>query len=295
MLLVRERPPLNLDIEIDAGNTYRWGEDEPSAANKPDGLTFSTTMPGGFEEMSCTLERDPRYDYPDLQELSNVTVRGLGGSTVAWQGRIEEFPSTAGAQAQITPQCYGWQNHLSDDNAAAMIYVDQTLSTWAQAPLTRQIAALAANETLQNGPSIASDPATSFPQFVLEIDGAWISPYEPYSEAWYDAQDSGLIAKLYYYIGFNQGGDSNWNLYIGLSSDASTAAESLGPFADSGSVSGYWTPGTPERYALAQFSYRSTRPATTTRSTRASGGWRSMAITGCRCRAPIRRASWPPT
>lgn len=264
-LIIRERPPLRLDIETGGGGSgYRWAEDDPAAANKPDALTFSTTIPGGFEQCSCTLERDPRLSYPDLRELEMITVRGLGGSAIAWQGRMEEFPSTGGSQAQITPQCFGYQNALSDNNSAAMIYVDQDLTKWGSPSLNRQIAMATANFT-QDQSSIASDPASNLPALVQSITDSWVSPNTPFCEAWYDAGDSGLIAKVYYSFDPQSGiNGPPWNDYVFLSSNDSaiggvieaTANLATGAPGAAPPMAGYLSPATPYRYAAVQHSYQ---------------------------------------
>lgn len=254
-LLIRERPPLALDVGIQVGGgvaalPYRWAADDPSAAKKPDGLSFTTTMPGGFEQLNCTLERDPRLDYPDLVEMSTVTVRGLGGAQVAWQGRLEEFPSTAGAQAQIQPQVYGHQNALSDDSSAAMIYIDQDLTKWGGPSLGRQIAALGGNFQLGNS-QILADPSTNLPVLDLEFDGAYATPYMPFTEAWYPAGDSGDIAVVYYALDWTNPGGASWNHFVLLcSDDVATINEPTANLA--GGASGYFAPATPYPYALVQ-------------------------------------------
>ena len=140
-LLVRERPPTNLAVSIQTpgGPTYRLGADDPNVNNKPDQITFSTTMPGGFDQCSFTLNRDPRINWPDLVELSTVTAYGLGGSQVAYQGRIEEFPSQAGQQSTFSPTIAGWQNHLLDDQFAAMVFIDRELAQWTGPSVSQQI------------------------------------------------------------------------------------------------------------------------------------------------------------
>lgn len=252
MLSVRERPPLRLMVSVKtpAGPAYRWGADDPRAANKPQGLTFSTAMPGGFDQMSCTLERDPRLAYPDLQELADVQVLGPGGD-VAWEGRLEEFPDTAGDQAQVSPQCVGYQAHLDDDNSASEIYVDGQLSKWGDPSLTRQIALLIFGLGLSSGQA-ATDPTTGIPAVVQGISDSWATTV-PLNESWYDAGAGNLIAKVYYSLLVGEAAIGAWTEVVQLSDDANgTVTESSANLHPSAPVAGYFTPATPYRFAFLQ-------------------------------------------
>lgn len=260
MLLVRERPPLRLSVDVKApsGVRGRWGADDPNPANQPQALTFGTAMPGGFNDMSCTLQRDPKLTYPDIEELADVTVRGLGGGQIAWQGRLEQLPDTGGAQAQLSPQCVGYQSELDDDSSAAMIYVDQSLTAWQGPPLARQISLAGGSYQLASN-SVAADPANNQPVIVMEIDDSWVSPYQPLAEIWYDAGVAGPIAQIYYDIDFNNGGDPKWLEALFLSADdAGISTVSSGNLASGGAVAGYFAPGALTRWALVEHGYSST-------------------------------------
>lgn len=184
-LLIRERPPLRLEagIATPGGAIYRWASDEWKPENVPNGLTFSTAMPGGFDQASLTLPRKPSLDYADLEELSTVTVRGVGGR-VAWQGRLETAPRTSGDQLAITPGLVGWQSHLDDDNSAREIYVDVSLNSWQGVAIQRQINLLNTNVDETDG-SMSTD-ATGEPAFTTALTGALSR--EGISEGWYDAK-----------------------------------------------------------------------------------------------------------
>ena len=121
------------------GPSYRWGNDSPDVAYAPDDLSFSTSLPGGFSTFSCTLNRSRYVTWPDEQEFANLTVLGLGGRTVAWQGRLEQLPDQQGFQAQVNPQASGWQAHLDDDDSASEVFIDQQLTNWRRPSLNRQI------------------------------------------------------------------------------------------------------------------------------------------------------------
>lgn len=195
-LLVRERAPLRLAIKIatPSGDYARWGADDPDPRNAPQSLTFSSVMPGGFEQMSCVLERDPRIDYPDLEEMSTVTVHDPGGQ-VAWEGRLEDLPDTGGAQAQISPQCVGWQAHLDDDQAASMIYVDRRLSKWQQPSTGRQIRNLTGGRQLGAFAfQAAPDPTNGQPALIMSATYPWSG--NQVCEAWYDAGPGNVLSKI---------------------------------------------------------------------------------------------------
>lgn len=140
-ILVRERPPLALSVCVQppaGGPSYRWADDTSKPAYVPDNMVFTTSMPGGFAQFNCTLQRNRQLPWPDEQEFSMLTVLGLGGRSVAWQGRLEQFPDVQGFQAQVNPQASGWQAHLDDDDSAAMIFIDSTLSNWQGPSVQRQ-------------------------------------------------------------------------------------------------------------------------------------------------------------
>lgn len=228
-LLVRERPPLRLvaSVATPDGPTYRWGADDPNPANVPNNMTFADAMPGGFTEMTCTLNRNPRQSYPDMVELSTVTVRGIGG-LVAFEGRLEEQPSNYDPTAiGISPQINGWQAHLQDNNSAAMIYVDQDLTQWQDPSLQRQLNAASTSQFLNGDASVASNPSGS-PAIVESLEGAWATGTSQ-QESWYLASPL-EIAKLWY--SFAAGptvntSDANWIWQAVLSSDDLLSADDL--------------------------------------------------------------------
>ena len=63
----RPRTRLHANVTRPDGQTFRWGQDNiHDPENVISNLSFSSVMPGGFEQASITLERDPSRDYPDL-------------------------------------------------------------------------------------------------------------------------------------------------------------------------------------------------------------------------------------
>lgn len=183
---IRERPSLHLNISVQApaGLRQRWGFDDPNPIYAPKNLSFGDSMPGGFDRFSCTLQRNPRLSYPDLEPLSKLTVAGPGGA-VAWQGRMEKFPDTAGYQSQVAPEGVGYQAALEDDNSAREIYVDQDLSRWQGSSVQRKINLLNAGLDPTDG-TVVPDETTGQPSFATAFPGAWARAHV--SEGWYDAK-----------------------------------------------------------------------------------------------------------
>lgn len=263
MLQIRERPPLRLSINVETpgGAHARWGADDLDPANKPDGLSFGTSIPGGFADMSCTLARDPRRDWPDTEELSDVKVRDPGGE-IAWEGRLEKLPDTGGSQSQLNPQAVGYQSALDDDSSAAVIYVDQGLSNWQGPSLNRQKNLLAGNFQ-PNGPSTVVDPADNLPSLALEIDGAWASPNLPICEAWYDAGAAGLISVVFAVFDFNQNGDGNWRDVMSFSGDdAFGTGLQQAVLTLAGATTEVFSATTPRRYTTLSHWYNNTPAGT---------------------------------
>lgn len=138
---VRESAPLRLtaDVESPTGRHYRWAGDSPKSYRVPSSLSFSTTVPGGFESLTANLKRRPGEDYADLTSFSNVRIAGAGAE-LAWEGRIEGSPRSSGDDMSVTPNAVGWQAALEDDQTAAMPYVDRDLSHWGDATGERKLA-----------------------------------------------------------------------------------------------------------------------------------------------------------
>lgn len=184
-LLIRERAPLRLAAHIasPSGSNYRWAADEPEPENAAAIGSFSTVMPGGFDQCSLTLPRKPSIDYRDLERLATVTLRGAGGS-VAYQGRLDTSPRTSGYQLAISPGLVGWQAHLDDDSSAREIYVDQDLSAWQGASVQRQINILNTSRD-ETDASVSPDASTGAPALITQITGPWSR--NTLSEGWYDS------------------------------------------------------------------------------------------------------------
>lgn len=218
-LLVRERAPLKLHATIKppTGPNYRWGSDEWKPQNIPSNLTFSTTMPGGFENCSMVLPRRTEIAYQDLQEFETIAIRGAGGQ-IAWEGRLERTPRSSGDQLAISPGAVGWQSHLDDNKSARMIFVDIEQTHWTSPSVQRQLDYLAVSADAEGG-STSTDPTSGQPSLAT----AFAFPIARYhvSEAWYDAQNL-IVSSLYYAWKINSiinSADANYVWTANLSSD----------------------------------------------------------------------------
>lgn len=209
---------LALAITHADGRVTRWGSDEPDARNIPDGMTFSTSIPGGFKDWSCSLGRRIDLEYADLQLGDDVHVYGAGGRT-AWRGRMAQFPRSHGDSVQITPGAVGWSAHLTDDPSFREIYRDIDLSRWTGASLARKIALnvdFAVTEPTVNPGDTSVSVRTGF-------TSPWgTTPGRPVAEAWYNA---GVVPLGSIYYAWQRNGsqlnsaDTNWSWTVGLLAD----------------------------------------------------------------------------
>lgn len=252
-LLIRERPPLDLSVQIETPNgSFRWASDESSVENVLTDFECTTGMPGGFESASMTLARTPDIDYPDLAEFSTLTAYDYAGDTV-WQGRIDSSPRTSGDTVSITPNAVGWQAHLDDDQAVKIVYVDIDQTRWKGAGAQRKINTRTANIDID-------DPATDWdgvaPCVVTGITGPWSR--HRVCEAWYDAHGV-VLDSLYYAWKLSPGidsGDSNWDWQAYLSSDdVATSLAASGNLRAAGPGTGTLLTTGQQTYAMLQMGY----------------------------------------
>ena len=195
VISIREMTPLRLhaSITIDSGRQYRWGLDEPLPENVMSGLTFSSTMPGGYENCACVLARQANRDYDDLEEFATLTILGIGGQ-IASQTRLEQIPRASGDRMAISPAAVGWQAHLTDNQNARGIYVDRDQSKWQGPSVGRQLQWLQIGSVQASGPQVTPDVATGMPALMARLTGSWTQAQ--IVEGWYDAHSLG-IGSLY--------------------------------------------------------------------------------------------------
>lgn len=252
-----ESPPMRLmvDVETVGHNHFRWAGDERDPANVPSGLQFSSTMPGGFESLSCVLPRQVNIDYPDMDEYETITAYGFAG-TVAGQGRLSTQPRVSGDQMSITPAAIGWQAHL-DDTQVREIYIDSDQSKWQDlsniGPRSDAVAGfLWENESI----SPITGSVSGGPAIRTSVTGT-VSTTRV-SEAWYDSLGV-PIGGLFYGWHKNSVVDAtntNWGWIAHLLDDPVTFGENTGDLRAAGPSSGYLPAATStRRNTFVQFAW----------------------------------------
>lgn len=252
-------PPLDLAVEVidAAGVRTRWDPGDEIAGNRPQGVSFSTKRGDGFAEGSVTLARRIDRDYVDLNLFDDVTFVGADGST-AYEGRIGAQPRSFDDAHSISVALAGWMSHARDQPFTA-VYVDRDLGAWQPPSRSRQATLLAGNNSVQ-GFDAARDTTNALPALIMKIEGAWVSPYAPVSEALYDAGANNLVSQVYYWTQGGPGVASGPNFGFevhGGSSDASFDVHSGDLWAGTDLI-GYTPVGAVRRYIAFTFSFPTT-------------------------------------
>jgi hypothetical protein len=215
---IRERPLLRLWVSVQPRGeaATRWGWDSPNAAYVPTNLSFTTAMPGGFERLSTSLQRESRVPWPDLELLSNVTVEGPG-KQIAWEGRISRVSQAAGYERRYEVEAQGWQAALEDNQGVKEIYVDQELGHWQQPPLAQRRYLLESsppNNPISAGSSVggAQEGRPLPPGLQFAINQTWTTPQA--AEAWYYGNGVNVGSIGAYFHSFLPAG--TWNVSMGL-------------------------------------------------------------------------------
>jgi hypothetical protein len=228
---------LSMSITHADGRVTRMGPDEPEAKDIPEGLNFSTSIPGGFSQADWKLSRRVDIDYADLNLLDSVRIYGAGNRT-AWEGRMAQLPRQHGTGIAINPGAVGYSAHLRDDPSFREIYIDRDLNRW-QAPSLTWKAGLLASSYHLTDPSALPGPT---PALQLSTTDVWASPTKPYSAAVYDAGPDLTIASVYYDIAVAT--NLLNTLLIGSAVDVDTASAETSANLFAGNTSGNYTPAT---------------------------------------------------
>lgn len=248
---IRELPALRTSIiaTTPGGRRYRWAGDDPDPANVPNGQSWSSTMPGGFENLDVTLPRQISRDYSDLERLTTLQIFDAAGSVVG-EYRLERAPRTSGDRMSVSPGAVGWQAHLDDDKSARPLYIDRRLEKWQGPSRARQIV-LVANSPV-NGPSISSDAASGLPALKLDMSGV-IEGINGYAEAYYDAGAGNLITKVYWAAVANKNTESDWLTQVFSATDVNNTSTALQhSIAYNSTAAATITLGTPRRVVELQ-------------------------------------------
>jgi hypothetical protein len=248
---------LGISVTHADGRITRWGPDELAAQDVPTGLSFGTSIPGGFKSMTCSLLRRIDVDYPDEALFDSIRVYGPGNETV-WEGRIAQLPRQHAEQYTVQPGAIGWAAHLRDDPSFREIYVDLDMTRWSGPSVQRRINQIAANVTAID-PSVVPDQTTGQPSLETRCTGAWAATSKPSAEATYYA-GSIPLGSIYYAWKINQAGmaaDANWVWDVFLSSnDTYTSFDNVGSLRAAGPGSGALVATTTGRYiAAVQLAY----------------------------------------
>jgi hypothetical protein len=185
---------LSLAITHTDGRVTRWGPDEPDPGRVPTDLSFTTSIPGGFKDMQCSLLRDPGVEMPDQGLFDDVRVIGAGNET-AWHGRMARFPRGSDDRS-VRPSALGWVSHLRDDQTFSRIYIDRDLSGWRGMSEARR--GLLHGLFRDVGFQVRSDATAGTPRLTTELVGAWPASPLPLSEALYDAGPGNGIGSIRY-------------------------------------------------------------------------------------------------
>jgi hypothetical protein len=259
--MATERPPLDLFAELvfPDGTTKRWDADQPLAKDQPMSTVTHSARYEGWADSRLTLARRIDIDYPDLGLLDGINIIGYDGS-VAHEGRITSMPRSMSTEHSVGVLGQGWMGHAKDESFTEL-YVDRDLSKWV-APAAQRVAnLLAANWSLGSSQQLLDEAGV--PSVSLDIEGNWVSPYKPLTEAWWLPQAGIELGALYY--DFAQaattmsGADLNWGITASLSSDdhgsATDSSANLWPTIPS---AGYLTATGPRASALLQLAYGAT-------------------------------------
>jgi len=276
--------PHNLAISVTKpdGRVYRWGPDEADTERVPQDLTFSTTIPGGYKSMECSLSRDVTLDYPDLGLYDDIRVYGPGGVS-AWEGRVAQLPRQLDNQQTIQVGGVGWVAHLDDDETWSELYVDREMGGWRSASVQRRLNLVATNLGYVEH-SIVPDQTTGIPSIELTATGTWGSTGEPSCETWYDAGPNNRIGSIYYEWRRNANinvGDTNWFWLARLATndDLSGGFDTTINLRAVGPGSGTLTTTAARRYAQLLMYYPAAGPAGAA-GTKYSLYWGPVAVYG---------------
>lgn len=230
-------------VTVGQGRTY-------DLSGLAEGLRYSNVNPGGDERCTFELKRSWFAGAPEIS-IGNV-VRVADGVNVLWQGRAEENDRQVANAEMIGVTAFGSGVALKD-SAYPEIYVDRDLSAWGELTRTFRLAAMAAGRSF--GANEVAPDAAGLPGIDLMIQGVI---QKSVAGAVYDAGSVAKIAAIYYdfVAGANVNvADANWAWDVTVApNDDITGGLGTGNLR-AASGSGYFTPATPNRYALIELFY----------------------------------------
>lgn len=196
------------------GTTTMWGPDEVDAGDVPVDLSFKTSIPGGFADMTCSLLRNLAATQREGL-FDDIQVIGPGGA-IRWEGRLQQMPGSTDQGGRVTPQAVGWSSHLSDDGTAREIYLDRTQERWGPTALPRKMGVAPSYKLFDGQANYQQEGGNAAgPALHLNIEGyAWSAAEgRPLCELAYDS--GGIpIGQVFGNWYSNVASDGNWNFIL---------------------------------------------------------------------------------
>lgn len=180
---------LSISIVHADGTTDRWGPDEPDGRNVPDDLGFTTSIPGGFKDLTCSLQRELSV-YPDQVPFDDLFVHGPGND-VMWNGYMSRFPFD---ESGVKPTALGWINSLTFDTRAREIYAERDMEKFTGEIPKNYRDVLGTTYNLEGASQIVPPNARVEFSFDRLANG---NPPIGLVEAWFDGKGV-TISKVYY-------------------------------------------------------------------------------------------------
>lgn len=271
------KPPLGLSVVSIAadGSEQTWWSGDKYAYNRPQQLSFRNRIGEGFSDGGTTLARRVDRDYNDLELYNDIVVVGDDGQ-IPYEGRIGATPRTTSGGHSISVQTTGHMAHAKDQKFREP-YVDRDLSAWGSASRARQAQILGASRAYTN-PQNTSDTFNAAPGVRTGLTEPW--PADSESSAWYDAGPGCTVGQVYYswetYVLSTADASWLWAVYVYENDDLSGTSENTGNLRTG--VSGFFTPGTPRRYAAVRLNNSVANTGTTGREFGLF--WKSLAVYG---------------
>lgn len=225
--VTRELPPDRLAVRIvdpKTGATIaRHAEDESKPENVISGLRKTGEMPGGHKELSYSLARDPRPDYPDLAPFLDVFVEQPGGEII-WEGRVDKTSESDGDRQAIDVQAVGHVAALEDRKGVVAGFIDRDFTKWGNPSAQRELDVRNANIQFVGETSVGFQDGGSAKPAVNQrmtriVTVAGVGPFA-FVESWLHGGGP-TIGKLYYDLtsGFSAFTGEPWDTFAGLCVD----------------------------------------------------------------------------
>jgi hypothetical protein len=132
---------LFVELKHADGGRSRWSGVERDGGDIAMQIAASNSAPGGHRDASMQLVRDPRRDWPDMNLVDEVIIRGrtqpLGRNV--FEGMAQQFPSQLDEGYGIGLQAVGNQELLNENETWRALYVQLGFEGWGEPPLARRL------------------------------------------------------------------------------------------------------------------------------------------------------------